>query len=206
MCEMRTIENDQLLIQINERGAEVREVFHKESGRQYMWSGDPAYWGRVSPVLFPIVGRLKNDQYKIDDQTYELTQHGFLRDVDFDLHEETKHTVTFQYESKGLHIEQYPYEFTARIRYELSENGLMISWEIDNVGDDTMYFSIGGHPAFQVPLIEGERTADYSLTLTPSTEHLPVQYELKNSLVREKEKAFSLNQFSFDQSFFSMMR
>lgn len=189
---MRTIENDQLLVQIHEKGAEVREVLDKGSGRHYMWSGDPAYWGRVSPVLFPIVGRLMNDQYKMDDQTFELTQHGFLRDVNFDLYEETKHTVTFQYESRGRHVKQYPYEFTARIRYELLENGLKISWEIDHDGEDTMYFSIGGHPAFRIPLVEGEQTADYSLTLTPSTEHLPVQYELRNSLVREKEKGIQL--------------
>ncbi|UYO35605.1 aldose 1-epimerase family protein [Bacillus zhangzhouensis] len=189
---MRTIESDQLSVQIHEKGAEVREVIDKESGRHYMWSGDPAYWGRVSPVLFPIVGRLMNDQYKIDNQTFELTQHGFLRDVNFDLYEETKHMVTFQYESRGRHVKQYPYEFTARIRYELLKNGLTISWEIDYDGDDTMYFSIGGHPAFHVPLIEGEQTADYSLTLTPSTEHHPVQYELRNSLVREKEKGIRL--------------
>ena len=189
---MRTIENDQLLVQIHEKGAEVREVLDKKSGRHYMWSGDPAYWGRVSPVLFPIVGRLMNDQYKIGDQTFELTQHGFLRDVNFDLYEETEHTVTFQYESRGRHMKQYPYEFTARIRYELLENGLKISWEIDHDGDDTMYFSIGGHPAFRVPLVEGEQAADYSLTLTPSTEHLPVQYELQNSLVREKRKGIEI--------------
>ncbi|MGG4207957.1 aldose 1-epimerase family protein [Bacillus safensis] len=189
---MRTIENDQLLVQIHEKGAEVREVLDKKSGRHYMWSGDPAYWGRVSPVLFPIVGRLMNDQYKMDDQTFELTQHGFLRDVNFDLYEETEHTVTFQYESRGRHVKQYPYEFTARIRYELLENGLKISWEIDHDGDDTMYFSIGGHPAFRVPLVEGEQAADYSLTLTPSTEHLPVQYELRNSLVREKGKGIEI--------------
>lgn len=192
MYLMKTIENDQLLVQIHEKGAEVREVLDKESGRHYMWSGDPAYWGRVSPVLFPIVGRLMNDQYKIDDQTFELTQHGFLRDVNFDLYEETKHTVTFQYESRGRHVKQYPYEFTARIRYELLENGLKISWEIDHDGEDTMYFSIGGHPAFRIPLVEGEQTSDYSLTLTPFTEHLPVQYELRNSLVREKEKGIQL--------------
>lgn len=189
---MRTIENDQLLVQIHEKGAEVREVLDKKSGRHYMWSGDPAYWGRVSPVLFPIVGRLMNDQYKMDDQTFELTQHGFLRDVNFDLYEETEHTVTFQYESRSRHMKQYPYEFTARIRYELLENGLKISWEIDHDGDDTMYFSIGGHPAFRVPLVEGEQAADYSLTLTPSTEHLPVQYELRNSLVREKGKVIEI--------------
>lgn len=189
---MRTIENDQLLVQIHEKGAEVREVLDKKSGRHYMWSGDPAYWGRVSPVLFPIVGRLMNDQYKIDDQTFELTQHGFLRDVNFDLYEETAHTVAFQYESRGRHVKQYPYEFTARIRYELLENGLKISWEIDHDGDDTMHFSIGGHPAFRVPLVEGEQAADYSLTLTPSTEHLPVQYELRNSLVREKGKGIEI--------------
>ncbi|MBR0637551.1 aldose 1-epimerase family protein [Bacillus safensis] len=189
---MRTIENDQLLVQIHEKGAEVREVLDKKSGRHYMWSGDPAYWGRVSPVLFPIVGRLMNDQYKIGDQTFELTQHGFLRDVNFDLYEETEHTVTFQYESRGRHVKQYPYEFTARIRYELLENGLKISWEIDHDGEDTMYFSIGGHPAFRVPLVEGEQAADYSLTLTPWTEHLPVQYELRNSLVREKGKGIEI--------------
>lgn len=189
---MRTIENDQLLVQIHEKGAEVREVLDKESGRHYMWSGDPAYWGRVSPVLFPIVGRLMNDQYKMDDQTFELTQHGFLRDVNFALYEETKYTVAFEYESRGRHVKQYPYEFTARIRYELLENGLKISWEIDHDGEDTMYFSIGGHPAFRVPLVEGEQAADYSLTLTPSTEHLPVQYELRNSLVREKGKGIEI--------------
>ncbi|MCK1971874.1 aldose 1-epimerase family protein [Bacillus safensis] len=189
---MRTIENDQLLVQIHEKGAEVREVLDKKSGRHYMWSGDPAYWGRVSPILFPIVGRLMNDQYKMDDQTFELTQHGFLRDVNFDLYEETEHTVTFQYESRSRHMKQYPYEFTARIRYELLENGLKISWEIDHDGDDTMYFSIGGHPAFRVPLVAGEQAADYSLTLTPSTEHLPVQYELRNSLVREKGKGIEI--------------
>lgn len=189
---MRTIENDQLLVQIHEKGAEVRAVLDKKSGRHYMWSGDPAYWGRVSPILFPIVGRLMNDQYKMDDQTFELTQHGFLRDVNFDLYEETEHTVTFQYESRSRHMKQYPYEFTARIRYELLENGLKISWEIDHDGDDTMYFSIGGHPAFRVPLVEGEQAADYSLTLTPSTEHLPVQYELRNSLVREKGKGIEI--------------
>ncbi|WP_339240528.1 aldose 1-epimerase family protein [Bacillus sp. FSL P4-0322] len=189
---MKTIENDQLLVQIHEKGAEVREVLDKDSGRHYMWSGDPAYWSRVSPVLFPIVGRLMNDQYKIDDQTFKLTQHGFLRDVNFDLYEETKHTVTFQYESRGRHVKQYPYEFTVRIRYELLENGLKISWEIDHDGEDPMYFSIGGHPAFRIPLVEGEQTSDYSLTLTPSTEHLPVQYELRNSLVREKEKGIQL--------------
>lgn len=189
---MKTIENDQLLVQIHEKGAEVREVLDKDSGRHYMWSGDPAYWSRVSPVLFPIVGRLMNDQYKIDDQTFKLTQHGFLRDVNFDLYEETKHTVTFQYESRGRHVKQYPYEFTVRIRYELLENGLKISWEIDHDGEDPMYFSIGGHPAFRIPLVEGEQTSDYSLTLTSSTEHLPVQYELRNSLVREKEKGIQL--------------
>lgn len=152
---MRTIENDQLLVQIHEKGAEVREVLHKKKGLHYMWSGDSAYWGRVSPVLFPIVGRLKGDQYKLGDQTYELSQHGFLRDVDFDIYEETKGAVTFQYQSNGRHLVHYPYEFTARIRYELSQNGLVISWEIEHEGEGTMYFSIGGHPAFKVPLVEG---------------------------------------------------
>ncbi|MFS0653872.1 aldose 1-epimerase family protein [Bacillus sp. 179-C3.3 HS] len=189
---MRTIENDQLLVRINERGAEVREVHHKENGLQYMWSGNPSYWGRVSPVLFPIVGRLKIDEYKLGDRTYELSQHGFLRDVDFEVYEGTESTITFQYQSNSRHLAQYPYEFTARIRYELSQNGLIISWEIQHNGEGTMYFSIGGHPAFNVPLVDGEQTEDYTIMLEPSNDRGTVQYELHESLVREKGKVVQI--------------
>ena len=76
-------------MKLSDNGAEVRKVMHKKNGLDYMWTGDKAYWGRVSPVLFPIVGRLKEDRYQLDGQTYEMSQHGFLRDVVFDVEEQT---------------------------------------------------------------------------------------------------------------------
>ncbi|MFB8736255.1 hypothetical protein ACEQPO_29280 [Bacillus sp. SL00103] len=108
-----------------------------------------------------------------------------MRDVDFDLHEETKHTVTFQYESKGRHIEQYPYEFSVRIRYELLENGLTISWEIDYAGDDTMYL-LEVTPLFGSPLLK-ENVQRIIPDIDAFTEHLPCQYELKIHLWEGKE-------------------
>ncbi len=79
------IENDWLKVEIDSNGAEIQAVEHKKNKINYMWTGDSAYWGRVSPVLFPIVGRLKEDQYQLEGKTYEMSQHGFLRDIDFEL-------------------------------------------------------------------------------------------------------------------------
>ncbi len=82
---MVEIENELLRVKLAEDGAEVREVFHKKEQLQFMWSGDPDYWGRVSPILFPIVGALKGDRYLVDGRSYSLPQHGFLRDKRFKL-------------------------------------------------------------------------------------------------------------------------
>ena len=110
---LNVIENEWLKVEIASEGAEVRTVKHKKSGLDYMWTGDSAYWGRVSPVLFPIVGRLKEDRYQINDQSYEMTQHGFLRDVIFDLDNQTTTNISFVVESAGRFIDVYPYEFKA---------------------------------------------------------------------------------------------
>lgn len=105
---MVDIENDWLKIEISNKGAEVRKVKHKKNGLDYMWTGEKAYWGRVSPVLFPIVGRLKEDQYQLDGKTYEMSQHGFLRDVVFEVEEQTTSDISFGFESGGRFLHMYP--------------------------------------------------------------------------------------------------
>src|SRR5690625_900942 len=95
------IENEWLNVEISSDGAEVRKVNHKKNNLDYMWSGDSMYWGRVSPVLFPIVGRLKEDQYELNGKKYEMSQHGFLRDVEFEVDIQTARNVTFVYASAG---------------------------------------------------------------------------------------------------------
>ncbi|MFS0774857.1 aldose 1-epimerase family protein [Neobacillus sp. 3P2-tot-E-2] len=197
------IENDWLKVDIVRHGAEVRKVTHKKNKLDYMWTGDEAYWGRVSPVLFPIVGRLKEDHYQLDGQTYKMSQHGFLRDVEFDVAEQTSTTVSFVFESQGRFIHVYPYEFKATIRYRLMEDSLMVQWQILNENKEEMYFSIGAHPAFRVPLVETETIEDYHLNLTPATNKNVMEYELKNSLIYEKGTANELSTIQLTSSLFA---
>ncbi|WP_404455361.1 aldose 1-epimerase family protein [Oceanobacillus kapialis] len=186
---MQVIENEHLKVSISPEGAELREIWNKKEGIQYMWEGDPAYWGRISPVLFPIVGRLKEDRYKVEGEEYSMNQHGFLRDVTFDLHQQGPDLVSFSFYSDKQFTAQYPYEFQAIITYLLKGESLSISWKIVNENEESMYFSIGGHPAFQIPLLEGETLADYELALL-GDENV-TQFELKDALVHVKENNIS---------------
>ncbi len=200
---MIVIENDWLKVGIERHGAEVRKVTHKKNGLDYMWTGDEAHWGRVSPVLFPIVGRLKEDHYQLDGQTYKMSQHGFLRDVEFDLAEQTSKTVSFAFESLGRFIHVYPYEFKAVIRYSLMEDSLMVQWQILNNNKEEMYFSIGAHPAFKIPLVENETIEDYHLNFTPAANKNVMEYGLNNSLIHEKGTANDLSKIQLSNSLFA---
>lgn len=183
---MIVIENDWLLVEISTNGAEVRKVQHKKNGLDYMWRGDPAFWGRVSPVLFPIVGRLKEDRYQLDGKTYEMSQHGFLRDVEFDVALQNSTDVCFRFSSGRSYLNVYPYEFKAIIRYTLMEDKLIVGWEIINETNEEMYFSIGAHPAFRIPLVENETAENYNLHFIPAADKNVMEYEIENSLIREK--------------------
>ncbi len=147
---MITITNDLLKVSIKRHGAELVSAIEVVSGKERMWSGSDKYWGKVSPILFPIVGRVKDNYTFIDGQKYELTQHGFLRDQDFEVETLEGDSVTFVYRSEGKHLEAYPYEFEVRVGYVLKEGTLNVNWDVLNLSDNTMYYSIGGHPAFAI--------------------------------------------------------
>ncbi|WP_066254234.1 aldose 1-epimerase family protein [Neobacillus drentensis] len=200
---MMDIENDWLKVEISNKGAEVRKVMHKKNGLDYMWTGDKTYWGRVSPVLFPIVGRLKEDRYQLDGKTYEMSQHGFLRDVVFEVEEQTTSDISFSYESSGRFLHVYPYDFKVIIRYSLNEDSIVVQWEVVNSNKEEMYFSIGAHPAFRLPLVENETIEDYSLHFIPAANKTLMQYELKNSLIHEKGMANELSTIQLTSSLFA---
>ncbi|MFB3170076.1 aldose 1-epimerase family protein [Neobacillus sp. 179-C4.2 HS] len=200
---MIVIENDWLKVDVLRHGAEVRKVMHKKNALDYMWTGDEAYWGRVSPVLFPIVGRLKEDHYELDGKTYKMSQHGFLRDVKFDVAEQTSTTVSFVFESLGRFVHVYPYEFKATIRYRLIEDSLIVQWQILNANKEEMYFSIGAHPAFRIPLVENETIEDYHLNFTPAANKNVMEYELRNSLIHEKGIVNNLSTIQLKNALFA---
>lgn len=151
-----TLENDILRVEIDSFGAEVKSVLSKANGQEYMWQADPKFWGRTSPVLFPFVGKLKNNSFLHGGKTYSMPQHGFARNMEHCLVSKTDTTIWFKLVTSNETLEQFPFSFILRIGYELAENELKVMWEVSNNSmDKHMHFGIGAHPAFNCP-VNGE--------------------------------------------------
>jgi galactose mutarotase-like enzyme len=160
---MFTIENEQLKIMISSKGAELQSIFNKQTQLEYLWSGDPAFWAKKSPILFPIVGTLKNDIYYYNDKSYKLSRHGFARDMEFETEKQSRTVITFLLQSNEKTLLNYPFDFEFRIIYCIQDNNLRVSYNVSNTSVGEMYFSVGGHPAFKVPLVDGTLYNDYYL-------------------------------------------
>lgn len=158
-----TLENHALKVSIHKKGAELFSVFNKKTALEYMWSGDPAFWSKTSPVLFPIVGALKDGSYSFKDKNYAMSRHGFARDRTFELESQTIDTATFLLESSLETLAFYPFSFSLRIIYQISDYTVTVTYEVINEGAMPMHFSLGAHPAFKIPLTEGTNYEDYFL-------------------------------------------
>ena len=135
-------------IEINAHGAELKSAV--KNGKEYMWCADEKYWVRTSPVLFPIVGGLRDKKYIVDGKEYSMGQHGFARDSEFELERATDNSAVFVLRSNGETLEKYPFEFTLIIKYTLIDSSIRVEWTVINENDRTMSFSIGAHPAFNL--------------------------------------------------------
>lgn len=146
---MATLKNEVLTVEVSAHGAELQSIRKGET--EYLWYGDPKYWGRRSPVLFPIVGSVWEKRYRVDGKEYELGQHGFARDMDFALVDSSDTEVRYRLESSEETLAKYPYPFILEIAYRLRGNELDVIWEVTNPSDKTLHFQIGAHPAFLYP-------------------------------------------------------
>ncbi|ECC1498069.1 aldose 1-epimerase family protein [Listeria monocytogenes] len=160
---MIKLENEVLLVEMKTAGAELTRIFHKDTGLEYLWNADSKFWGRHSPVLFPTVGRLVDDTYLVDGKQYHLGQHGFARDRDFQVIEQTENTVRFELDADEDSLAIYPYKFKLSIIYMIEKNTVAVSYEVENTDNKRIYFSIGAHPAFHLPLTDGTTFEDYYL-------------------------------------------
>lgn len=148
---MKTLSNDSLTIKVSPHGAELSSIVANATGKEYLWQADPAFWKRHSPVLFPIVGSLWNNEYRHNGNTYKLSQHGFARDKEFELIEETDTELRFRLTESEDTLQQYPFPFCLEIGYRLIGNQIEITWTVENTGSEEMHFQIGAHPAFYYP-------------------------------------------------------
>ena len=162
---MFTIENEYLEVDIIQKGAELQRIYNKKIFLEYLWNGDPAFWSKRSPVLFPIVGSLKNNTYFYENKSYQLSRHGFAREMDFTVTDQSASSITFTLVRNDAMLEKYPFHFKFDIIYAINANQLHVTYRVVNKGEvnEKLYFSVGGHPAFRLPLLTGTNYNDYFL-------------------------------------------
>lgn len=170
-----TIFNKKIKATINSKGAELFSLH--DGKREYIWEGNPKFWGKHSPILFPIVGTLKNNSYLYNGESYKLSRHGFARDLEFQVLSKTSDGVRFTLVSDKKTFIDYPFDFVLQIEYQLFDAELKIKYQVINNGNKKLPFSIGGHPAFALP----KKFEDYSLEF--ETDETINRYILKDDLI-----------------------
>ncbi len=207
-----SIENDYIKLTVADHGAEIRSIIRKNDGKELMWQADSNYWGRTAPVLFPLVGNYYEKKSLYGGNTYEMGQHGFARDMDFTLVNETDNQLYFELKDSEETLKKYPFKFILGIGYKLDGKKVSVIWTVKNVNTDTMYFSIGGHPAFKCDLDtytlcfekNGEKVdcvkaniiaSDGSGCLSTKQEHHP----LDNGIMKMSDELFSQDALIFEE-------
>lgn len=175
------IKNAFVTATINSFGAELCSLKNKDN-IEYIWEGNSEFWGKHSPILFPIVGTLKNNSYLYNETVYNLSRHGFARDMEFKLVDQKENSVTFSIHSSQETLKVYPFEFELQIIYTVDNSNLNIAYKVTNNGKSKMPFSIGAHPAFALP----GNFEDYSIQFD-KVESLEY-YLLENDLISNQTK------------------
>ena len=156
-----SLQNDQLAIKVQSTGVELKSLVKLETGQEYMWSGDPGVWASTAPVLFPIIGTLKDGQTEIEGKPYRIPKHGIIRGSDkLEFFSKVEDRIIFRLCSDEETLVQYPYHFDFRITFRLRNEHLIIYHEVMNTDTKPILFHLGGHPAFRVPFFPGDRYED----------------------------------------------
>lgn len=156
------LKNGDLYVIVDSLGAQLLSLCAKD-GIEYLWQGNPKYWEDQAPTLFPFIGRLTDNSYLYMGKIYKMGIHGFAAASQFSMVEQEENSLTLELSSTIATLVQYPFDFSLRITYQLVENTLIITYQVKNFGTNTMPFGIGGHPGFNVPLVDGEKFEDYEL-------------------------------------------
>ena len=181
-----TIQNQAIKAVIKTKGAELSSL--QKEGKNYIWEINSEFWNKTSPILFPIVGALKNNEYFHEGKVYKLSRHGFARDFEFDVIENSGNAVVFSLKSNEETLKVYPFHFELQLSYILEGNKLVVKYEIINRSSEKMYYSIGAHPAFN---IDGD-FEDFSLVFDDEKDL--ETYKLEKDLFSGKTEILKLNE------------
>lgn len=186
-----TLENQQLRVEISSFGAEITSIFHKDTGREYIWCGDPEVWGRHSPILFPNCGPARGNRFMIEGKEYPAKQHGFARDMDHKIVCCSSDLATLRLESSDKVRTTYPYSFSLKTTYRLEKNGVSCRHQVVNTDDRPIYFSFGFHTGINCPFIPGTDSGNYSVVFS-KTEDCTRLYSGDGGLMTGREEPYCL--------------
>ena len=212
------LENEYLIVEIADHGAELTRIFNKKNNRELLWNADEKYWARHAPILFPFVGKVNGGEYRHAGKTYNMGQHGFARDMDFECTAKGETIAEYRLKSSDATLAKYPFQFELFVKYILKDNKIEVCWKVINPSDgEKLYFSIGGHPAFNCP-VEGsgfDNKSEYFVKLTdknnlsyvlidPATEAVAADevhtLELDGGYVKTTEELFKNDALIFDNT------
>ena len=201
-----TIKNNYLEVEISDNGAEIKSI--KYLNKDYLHNSDPKFWGRSAPLLWPNIGTIKNGTATIDGVSYPMKKHGFLRDTMCQVESQSEDKITFVVTADENTLKLYPYDFKIQITYELLEQTIHSNLKFTNNSKTTMPFNLGLHPAFKVPLNEGEAFEDYKIIFdVPGTYEMPtvvltdgtIDYEKRiRTFTNLKELPLNYSDYDFD--------
>lgn len=186
------IQNEFLSATISAKGAELQSLYGKQTGIEYLWNGDEHYWAKHSPVLFPIVGTLRENSYFYKEKEYHLPRHGFARDKQFAGEKISDTEIVFTLSDSAETLLAYPFSFILRLRYCLAGAKLICTYEVENPGMGELLFSVGGHPAFAAPISEDSVYEDYYLQW--QEEETLYRWKLHGGLIAEKGEPLPMKQ------------
>lgn len=151
-----SIENDLVKVSVKSKGAELSSYFNKKNQTEYIWQADPQFWGKHAPMLFPVIGKVFNDTITVGGKLYPMVKHGFARDMEFEFMKQNADSLEFALLSTNQTKLSFPYDFELLVKYELKGSVLSTKFSVRNKSDSIMFFSIGGHPAFNCPIEKGD--------------------------------------------------
>lgn len=179
------LENDYLKVELTDFGAELLSIKGKKTDFEYLWQGNPEFWSGRATVLFPICGRLYEGKYTYEGKNYEMELHGIARRLTFNLEEKTNNQITLVLNSNEQTKKIYPFDFIFKVTYTLEKSQLRTQFTVINPSDKTLAFSVGGHPGFNVPFVEGEKFEDYYLEFPYSKKVSYLLFDEKKLLTGE---------------------
>lgn len=183
-------ENESFILGVKKMGAELTSLKSKKTGIEYIWNGNVDVWYGQSPILFPIIGRLLDDKYRLNSKEYTMPKHGIVRKKPFKLIEQTEDSLTFSQASDNESMEMYPYEFELQVKFQLTVSGLSVTHYVINKSNEKMFYSFGAHPAFNCEIGDFLEFENNEKLLTERIDHESILIEEKFPVKIDDKKLY----------------